>query len=84
MVPFQSLGIVSYLPVIVTMAVSLVISQIFSIKEWPGLEIFVWGRSRSFNMARFDRPCSTFYGFAIVTIVPSCTMSYLTLSNIVT
>jgi len=43
---FESLGMVSYLPSIVTIAVSLAISQIFSIKEWPDLEIFVWGRSR--------------------------------------
>jgi len=27
------------------MAVSLAISQIFSIKEWPDFEIWVWGRS---------------------------------------
>jgi len=38
MVPFESFGMVSYSPPIVTMAISLAISEIFSIKEWPDLE----------------------------------------------
>jgi len=40
-VPFESLGAVSYLPSIVTMAVSVAILEIFSVtvKEWPDLEI---------------------------------------------
>ena len=33
MVPFESLGVVDYLPFIVTMAVSVAISEIFSVKE---------------------------------------------------
>jgi len=60
-VPFESLGMVSYLPFIVTVAVSLAVSEIFSVREWPDLEIWVWGRSRSLKIARFDRPCMTFY-----------------------
>ena len=38
------------------MAVSLAISEIFSVKEWPDIEVWVWGRSRSMKMARLDRP----------------------------
>jgi len=74
MVRFESLRMVFYSPSIVTIAVSLAISQIFSFKKWPDLEICVWGRSRSFKIARFDRPCTTFYWSAIITIVLSCTI----------
>jgi len=51
-VPFESLATVSYLLSIVTMAVSVAIFGIFSVKEWPDLEIWVWGRSRSLKMPR--------------------------------
>jgi len=44
MVPFESLGMVSYLQFIVTTAISLSISEIFGIKEWHNLEIWLWGR----------------------------------------
>ena len=37
------------------MAVSVAILEIFSVKEWPDLEIWVWGPSRSLKMARFDK-----------------------------
>ena len=77
LVPFKSLGAVSYSPSIVTMAVSAAISQIFSVKEWPDLEMWVWGCSRSLKMARFDRPCMTFYYSTIVTIALSCTVCEL-------
>jgi len=39
------------------MAVSVAVLQIFSVKERPDLEIWVWGYSRSSKMARFDRQC---------------------------
>jgi len=45
-VPFESLGTVSYSPSIITMAVSLAISETLRVKEWPDLAIWVRGRSR--------------------------------------
>jgi len=45
LVPFESLGAVSYSPSIVTMAVSIAVCEIFSVKEWRNLENQVWGRS---------------------------------------
>ena len=37
-VPFESLGTVSYSPSIVTVAVSLAVCELFSFKEWCDLE----------------------------------------------
>jgi len=56
-VPFESLGAVSYSLSIVTVAVSVAVSEIFSVKEWCDLENQVRGRSRSLKMAPFDRTC---------------------------
>ena len=61
LVPFKSMGAVSYSPSIVTMAVSVAVCEILCVKEWRDLENQVRGRSRSLKMAPFDRPYATFY-----------------------
>jgi len=59
--PSKSLGAVSYSPFIVTMAVPAAILEIFNVKEWPDLEIWVWGPSKSLKKARFERTGMTSY-----------------------
>ena len=55
MILFESFGTVYYSPSIVTMAVSVAVCDIFSVKEWPDLENRVRVHSRSLDMAPFDR-----------------------------
>ena len=43
---FESLGMVSYSPSIVTMAVSVAVCEIFDVREWRDLENQVRGRSK--------------------------------------
>jgi len=74
LVPFESMGVVSYSPSIVTVAVSVAVCEIFSVKEWRDLENQIRGRSRSLKMAPFDRPYATFYWSVIVNIALSCTI----------
>jgi len=57
----RRLDAVSYLPSIVTTAVSVAICEIFSVNEWRDLKNQVRGRSRLLKMAPFDGPCMTFY-----------------------
>ena len=59
LVPFESVGAVFYSPSIVTVAVYVAVCEIFSVKEWRGLENQVRGRPRSLKMAPFDRPYAT-------------------------
>ena len=73
LVPFESLGAVSYSPSIVTVAVSVAVCELFSVKACD-LGNWVSGRSRSLKMAPFVRPYATFYWSVIVTIVLSCTI----------
>jgi len=54
-VPVKNLGAVSYSPSVVTMAVSVAVYEIFSVKEWWDRENRVKVRSRSLEMAPFDR-----------------------------
>jgi len=74
LVPFESLGAVSYSLSIVAVALSVAVCKIFSVKEWRDLEYQVRDRSRSFKMAPFDRSYATFYWSAIVNIALSCTI----------
>jgi len=72
LVPFESLGAVSYSPSIVTMAVSVAVCEIFSIKEWCDLENGVSLRLRSLEMAKFDRSHTSSYSPSIVTMAIFC------------
>ena len=72
LVPFESLGAVSYSPSIVTMAVSVAVCEIFSVKEWRDLENRVRICSRSLEMAPFNRSHISSYSLSIVTMALSC------------
>ena len=63
LVPFESLGAVSYSPSTVTVVVhvSVAVCEIFSVKEWCDLENGVKVRSRSLEMAPFDRSRTSSY-----------------------
>jgi len=71
-VPFESLGAVSYSLSVVTMAVSVAVCEIFSVKEWCDLENRVRVRSKSLEMAPFDRSHTSSYSSSIVTVAICC------------
>jgi len=72
LVPFESLGAVSYSLSIVTMAVSAAVCETFCVKDWCDLENRVRVRSRSLEMAPFDRSHTSSYSLSIVTMAISC------------
>jgi len=55
LVPFESLVAVSYSPSVVTVAVSVAVCEIFSVKEWCDLENRVRVCSRSLEKNVTDR-----------------------------
>ena len=71
-VPFESLGTVSYSPSIVTVAVFVAVCEIFSVNEWCDLENRVRVRSRSLEVAPFDRSHTSSFSPSIVTMAISC------------
>ena len=70
--PYESLGAVSYSPSIVTMAVSVAVSEIFSVTDWRDLENRVKVLLRSLEMAPFDISHTISYLPSIVTMAISC------------
>jgi len=50
MVPFESLGTVSYSHLVATMSASLAVSEIFSVKKWRDLEIWIIVHSLSLKL----------------------------------
>jgi len=70
------LGAVSYSPSIVTMAISVAVCEIFSVKEWCDLENVVRVRSRSLEIAPFDRSHTSSYSPSIVTMAISSFARY--------
>jgi len=82
-VPFKSLGAVSYSASIVTMAVTVAVCEIFSVKKWYDLEYRVRVRSRSLEMAPFDRSHTSSYSPSIITLALSCIVCeiYLLVEN---
>jgi len=69
---FERFGAISYSPSIVTMAGSVAVCEIFSVKEWCDLENRVTVRPRSLEMASFDRSHTSSYLTSIVNMAISC------------
>ena len=72
LIPFKSLGAVSYSPSVVTTTVSVAVCEIFSVKVWCDLENRVRVRLKSLEMAPFDRSHTSSYSHSVVTMVIFC------------
>jgi len=87
-IPFESFGTVSYSHSNFHSNYGRIfsISEILNIKEWPDLENWDRGCSRSLKMVPFDRTYAIFYWSAIVSRALSCTVFELfdVKNNIVT
>jgi len=68
LVPFESLGAVSYSSSIVTVAVYVAVCEIFNVKVWRYLENQVRGQGHWKRRRSIDHMRATFYWSAIVNI----------------
>ena len=72
-VPLENFGAASYSHSVLSMAVSVAVCEIFSVKEWCNLENRVRVHSRSLEMAPYTHTSS--YSHSVVAMALSCIVS---------